>query len=67
LAKTIKTRYTGKTGIAIGHFGKGHWQHICLEAVNGYNHGQVGPIYRTRVEIMADHENYLKRSWDLKD
>ena len=59
----MKTRYTKETGIEIMKIADNHWQHIDT---NCGCHSQVGPIYKTKAEILADHELYLKRAWGLK-
>lgn len=54
----METRFTKETGIEIKHLGTKHWQHV------DNNDGlarQVGPVYATQAEALADHENYLVR------
>ena len=61
----METRYTRQTGICIKHYGPGHWQHVDT---NDGHPRQVGPIYKTKAELLADHENYLIRSgWMLNN
>jgi hypothetical protein len=53
------TRYTPKTGIQIARldiYGVPFWQHIDT---NDGGRAQVGPQYRTKAELLADHERYL--------
>jgi len=55
--KITKTRFSDETGVVIGAFGRGHYQHLDT------NCGIVRPvgfIYKTKLEILADHENYLR-------
>ena len=55
----FSTRFTEKTGITIRKIGPWHWQHL------DWNDGeprQVGPIYQTKAEALADHESYLIRA-----
>lgn len=54
-----ETRFSRQTGIYYRHFGTGHWQHVDC---NDKRNAQVGPIYKTRDELLADHEDYLKRA-----
>lgn len=72
----LKTRFTEQTGIYIEHF-KGinfysegpkkysrkvsYWRHVDNDTG-----GHVGPAYNTKAEILADHERYLRDSWDLR-
>lgn len=54
-----ETRFSRQTGIYYRHFSVGHWQHVdCNETRNA----QVGPVYKTKDELLADHEDYLKRA-----
>ena len=59
----MKTQYTKETGIEIKKIANNHWQHIDT---NTSEDSQVGPIYRTKTEALADHEAYLKQNWGLK-
>lgn len=54
--KLHPTKNTNETEIAIGHFGAGHWQHV--DTHDG-REAQVGPIYLTKQEALANHETYL--------
>lgn len=54
--KLHQTKNTNTTGIAIGHFGQAHWQHV--DTSDG-REAQVGPIYLTQQEALANHETYL--------
>jgi hypothetical protein len=57
------TRFSAETGIKIRQFDAGHWQHVdCNEARNA----QVGPVYKTKAELLADHEDYLRRAGWLR-
>ena len=58
----MKTRHTEETGIEIKRFGKNHWQHV--DTSTGTDR-QVGPIYKSKDEILSDHESYLERAWGL--
>jgi hypothetical protein len=61
---THNTRFTANTGIAFRDFGAGHWQHIDT---SDDRDAQVGPIYKTRAELLADHEAYLRRAGWIKE
>ena len=58
----MKTRYTEKTGIEIIKQGPGIWRHFDTSD----NGAVVGPCYKTKLEILADHERYLRENWGLK-
>ncbi|CAE6793216.1 hypothetical protein R70006_04946 [Paraburkholderia domus] len=57
--KLTTTRFTPETGIAVGHFGDSHWQHVDT---SDHRNAQVGPVYRTKSELLTDHEDYLTRA-----
>jgi hypothetical protein len=57
------TRYTPKTGIQIARLGT-FWQHIDT---NDGRRAQIGPQYRTKAELLADHERYLIAAGWLDD
>lgn len=59
----MKTRFTEETGIEYRKFDKNHFQHIDT---NCNTIRQVGPIYKSEKELLADHERYLRDSWGLK-
>ncbi len=56
----IASRHTATTGIAFKMFAPGHWQHVDMNDKGRF--AQVGPLYRTKSELLADHEDYLKRA-----
>ena len=60
--KITKTRHTDNTGIAIAKIANNHWQHVDI---SDGNYSQVGAIYKTKIEALADHESYLKSNWGL--
>ena len=69
----METRYTEQTGITISAqevysaSGKRNvvaWAHYDN---NGGHPRKVGPWYRTKAELLADHEDYLRRAGWLKD
>ena len=55
--KITKTRFFDETGVVIGQWGAGHYQHLDTDCDTVR---PVGPIYKTKLEILADHENYLR-------
>jgi len=69
----METRYTDQTGIVIRcqeaynvTFQRNErvWGHFDC---NDYCHGRhVGPWYKTKTEVLADHESYLVRAGWLK-
>jgi hypothetical protein len=61
---THATRFTPSTGIAFRHYGPSHWQHIDT---NDGRDAQVGPLYKTKDELLADHEAYLHRAGWISD
>ena len=50
----VSTRYTKETGIVIEKVNHGDWRHYSL-----YTHNYVGPIYKTKAEILANHDEYM--------
>ena len=57
------SRFIADTGIKFQQFGPAHWQHVdCNEA----RLAPVGPIYKTKDELLADHEDYLLRAGWLR-
>lgn len=44
--------------LALARFTATHWQYV--DTSDGRN-AQVGPIYRTKTEALADLENYARR------
>lgn len=61
-----QTRYSKETGIEYKKFdciAHCFWQHIDISEGRGY---QVGPQYRTKIELLQDHEGYLIRAGWLK-
>ena len=58
----MKTRHTDETGIEFIKIAENHWQHIDT---NDGSFAQVGPIYKTKIELLADHERYLQDNWGL--
>lgn len=57
------SRFSADTGVKFRQFSPSHWQHVdCNDARNA----QVGPIYKTKAELLADHEDYLRRAGWLK-
>ena len=60
-----ETRNSAATGIYYGHHACG-WQHYDHNDGDGYGRG-VGPIYKTKAELLADHESYMIRGgWILE-
>jgi hypothetical protein len=60
-------RHTEATRVYIGHNAAGgFWQHCHIEDGRTYP-APVGPQYKTRAEIHADHEAYLTRGGWLRD
>lgn len=59
----METRFTEETGIEYKRLGKNHFRHIDT---NDGRSTQVGPIYHSKAELLADHERYLKDSWGLE-
>lgn len=57
--KLTNTRHTAATGIVLAHILPEHWQHVDT---NDGNKAQVGPIYKTKIEALADHEDYMQRA-----
>ena len=55
--KQTVTRHTPATGIVIGQHPNG-WRHYDTE---GGSARDVGPIYASKAEALADHEAYMKR------
>ena len=60
----METRHTAETGIEYRKFGKNHFQHVDT---NDGRNTQVGPVYHSKAELLADHERYLIESWGLND
>ena len=60
----MKTRHTKKTGVEFVKIADNHWQHIDT---NDKRFAQVGPIYKTKMELLADHERYLRDNWGLNN
>lgn len=58
------TRHTAATGIVLAHILPEHWQHLDT---NDGRRAQVGPVYKTKAEALADHEDYMVRAGWLKD
>ena len=54
------TRYTETTGIKIGKDGLGYWRH--WDCQHNMMQRAVGPKYRSKVELLADHNDYLRRA-----
>lgn len=57
--KLSNTRHTAATGIVLAHILPEHWQHVDT---NNGRRAQVGPVYKTKDEALADHENYMRRA-----
>lgn len=55
-----KTRHFEATSIAFRCILPGHWQHVDLN--DPARPAQVGPAYKTKAELLADHESYLSRA-----
>lgn len=45
------------TKIAYANFGPNHWQHV--DCNDPGRKATVGPVYRTKDELLANHEQYL--------
>lgn len=60
----MKTRFTAQTGIEFRckPWGNG-WVHVDT---NDGRNADVGPIYQTKTELLADHEDYLLRAGWMK-
>ena len=54
------TRHTKVTGIYYRKFWRDHWQHVDMNDPG--KPAQVGPVYRTRAELLADHDDYVNRA-----
>lgn len=54
---------TSETGIAYMRHIDG-WQHIDT---NDGRNAQVGPIYKTKAEMMSDHNDYLVRAGWMRE
>lgn len=59
----MKTRFTGQTGIEIKCVAGIGWAHYDL---NDGRAARVGPWYKTKAELLADHEAYLRRAGWLR-
>lgn len=64
----VATRFTDHTGIFFRNFSPANsqsfWQHVDMNDGRG---AQVGPHYRSKAELLADHESYLCRAGWLAD
>jgi len=58
------TRHTSGTGVHFAHVFAGVWRHVHVE---GGAASVVGPEYRTRAELLADHDRYMHESWGVLD
>ncbi|WP_334043575.1 hypothetical protein [Burkholderia ambifaria] len=60
---TIATRFSDQTGVFFRYFeamgAKSFWQHVDMNDGRG---AQVGPHYRSKDELLSDHESYLRRA-----
>ena len=56
----METRHTLETGVAYKHFAPGHWQHI--DTNDGQN-APVGPVYKTKIELLIDDTRYQIEGW----
>ena len=54
------TRFTNITDIKIGKDSSGYWRH--WDCGNLMLPRAVGPVYRSKVELLADHEDYMRRA-----
>lgn len=64
-----KTRFSDQTGVYITYHKGVGWRHYdCNDGFpkDGNLHRFVGPIYETKAELLADHENYLIRAGWMK-
>jgi hypothetical protein len=60
-----ETRHSAGTGIYYGRHACG-WQHYDHSGDGDRGLG-VGPIYKTKLELLADHESYMIRGgWILE-
>jgi hypothetical protein len=61
----METRFTKHTGVHIKQRADRTWQHVdCNDKGRA---AEVGPIYNTKAELLADHEAYLIRAGWLTD
>jgi len=58
------TRYSSVTGIVYQHVKGAGWQHLDI---NDGLKRQVGPWYKTKNELLADHANYLQHAGWLRE
>jgi hypothetical protein len=54
------TNYTKTriTPLSLGNFGGGHWQYVDM---SDNRKSPVGPVYKTKMEALADLEGYARR------
>lgn len=50
--------------LALGYYGRNHWQYA--DCSDGKPH-QVGPIYKTKLEALADLESYARRAGWIRE
>lgn len=50
--------------LSLGHYGPGHWQYADM---SDKRPRQVGPIYKTKAEALADLESYAVRGGWVRD
>ena len=46
------------------NYGPGHWQFVSGTRSDGWP-SQVGPIYKTKAELLGDLTTYARESWGL--
>lgn len=64
--KIVKTRHTDETGIVLAKFAPAHWRHADTSCGARDWPSAVGPIYRTKLEALAAHEQYMRDAGWIK-
>lgn len=59
LWKITRTRHSDETGVVLGFNAGVGWQHVDT---NDERYAATGPQYKTKMEALADHEDYLVRA-----
>jgi hypothetical protein len=63
---TFRVHRTRFYGLGFVNFGSGHWQFIDLHGRKPEDWpSQVGPLYRTKAELLADLTAYARDAWGL--